>query len=73
MSPSTVNVTSDAHLVAVAALPVHDPELPVTLPVTLPINVAAVAFPVVENAPAVTVPVAFTVANEAVPVDVKLL
>ena len=27
-----------ATLVAVAALPVHDPELPVTLPVTLPVN-----------------------------------
>ena len=49
--------------VAVAALPVHDPELPVTLPVTLPTKPFG----------AVTVLLTVTVANEAVPVDVKFV
>jgi hypothetical protein len=35
-SPPSVIVRADAHLVAVAALPVVLPELPDTLPVTLP-------------------------------------
>ena len=48
-----VPVNPDA-LVAVAALPVHDPELPETLPVTLPVNgplnAVARAVPLTSNA-----------------------
>ena len=56
-----------ANLVAVAALPVQLPELPLVLPVTLPVK-----FP--ENAVAVTVPFTYNlVFGESVPIPILLL
>ena len=45
-NPAFMGVNALANAVAVAAKPVHDPELPDALPVKAPMNPVAVIFPV---------------------------